>query len=152
MLAEERGFRIRNREGVLRNAAPVEAQQGGGVANVEGAQHHQVEEAEHRHVDADSDGQHQDGGHREAGRLAQHAGGVANVLREAVDPGPAPGLARLFAQVECVAQIAAALARRHFAMEFQVVGQFTVEAAAVQQIAQAAEELHDGPQAVRRTA
>ena len=74
----------------------------------------------------------------EAGRAAQHAERVLQVLRGTFEPGPAPGVARFFAKVKFVRE-GAAFAGGHFAMELHIAGEFTVEAAAVQQVAQTSE-------------
>src|ERR1022692_2796785 len=60
------------------------------------------------------------------------------------DPSPAPRVARFFTEVERVAEVAPTMASRHFAMDFHVIGQGPVEASAVQQILQAAEEIAHG--------
>jgi hypothetical protein len=144
VFAVERHFGIHEIIRVALGRGAVESQQGGGIAHRQRAQEHEVEEAKSGEVHADAEGQHQDRHGREGGRLAQHARGVAEVLKKAGDPGPAPGIARLFAEEERVAE---ALARSfgagplagpgaggHFAMKFHVAGQLPVEAAAVQQI------------------
>ena len=137
--AKEGGLRIGDGKRVLVDATPVEAQQRIGLAHVDGPPDHEIEEAKDGYVEPDADGEHEEGRRREGRRLAEHSHGVAKVLAEAVDPGPAPRIASRFAEVERVAEGHVALAARHFAMKFEVLGEFLVEAATVQQITQATE-------------
>ncbi len=102
--------------------AALEAHERSGVADRDELQDHHVEQAEGGDIDADADGQDEDSGDGEAGGAAQGAGGVGEVLEEAVDPGPAPGFAGLFAEAGGVAEGAAggggvSLALLHFAVE-----------------------------------
>ena len=118
----------------------MESHQRRRIAYVERPQHHQVEETEGRDVDADADGQHRHRRQREPRRLAQHAHGVAQVLPQPVNPRPAPGIPRVLAQLEIVAEVVAARARRHLAVELHVVGQLAFELPAVEQIIQPAKK------------
>ena len=130
---------------VLLGRLALESQQRVRVAHRQRTQHDQVQEAEGGDVGADADGQHHDRGEREPRRAPQHPGGVAQVLAQPVDPRPAPRRPRVFAKAHGVAQPRAAGARRHLAMELEVVGQLLVEAAAVEEITKATEQLgHEG--------
>ena len=68
-------------------------------------QQHAVDDAEHRRVGADAQGEdtHHRGG--EAGLAAQPAGGVAHVPPEVVQPAPAPDVARAFPNQRRIAQL-----------------------------------------------
>ena len=60
----------------------------------QGMQECGVNNAEDRSCRTNAEGDRQDGDGGESGRLAQHAQGVANVLREVVPPKPAVGLVK----------------------------------------------------------
>ncbi len=141
IVAKERHFGIRQDECVRLGRSAMKAQQRGRLADIQRAQHHEVEKAECGDVDTGADGEHQNRHQREAGRFPQQAGGIAQVLQATVDPGPAPGVAGFLAQVERVAERHAALADGHLAVKLQVGSQLGIEAAAVQQISQAAQKL-----------
>ena len=73
------------------------------------------------------------------GERSKNAGGVAQILKEAIEPSPAPGFAGLLAHAQRVAEVVAARARGHLAMEVHVVLELGVEAAAIDEITDAAE-------------
>ena len=58
---------------------------------------------------ANSRCQHEHGGDGEAGGVAEHAGAVREVLSQAVEPGPAPDFASVFAQAQVAAEFGATL-------------------------------------------
>src|ERR1035437_7860565 len=117
----------------------MESQQRAWIADIERPSDHQIEEAEDCYVGADTDGEHQYRHEREAGRLSQHSRRVANILAEAVDPCPAPSLARFLAEAQRVAEVPLAFASGHFTMKYHVVSQFPIEAATAQKIPETAE-------------
>ena len=96
------------------------------MRNRQRLQSHHVEEAERRHVDPDTDRQNRHGYQCETGRPGHYADCVAQVLTETVDPGPTPGIPCLLAQLQHVAEVIAAFAGGHFAMELHVILQFAV--------------------------
>ena len=87
----------------------MESNQGSRIAHRQRPQDHQVEEAESRHVDPDSDSQHQNRRDGEAGRFSQLTGRVPEILETTVDPGPAPGVTRFLPQAEGIAEMPAPL-------------------------------------------
>ena len=116
------------------------------IADRQGLERNHIEDRECRYVDADADGKHENGQKGETGRAAEGTRGVAQILKEAIEPGPAPGLLRLFAHAQGVAEVIASGIGGHFAMEVHVVLEFGIEAAAIDEIADAAVEFaHDGP-------
>ena len=86
------------------------------------------------------------------GERARMRDAIVKILEEAVEPGPAPGLAGLLAHAEHVAEVVAACAGGHLAVEFHVGLEFGIEPAAVEKIRNAAPEFAHGEAsyAVRR--
>src|SRR6185437_6062224 len=69
------------------------------------AKENRVNERENGSVGADAESERQYGDRSESGRLAQHADGKAQILREVFEPGPAPRIVAGFAQREKVAEM-----------------------------------------------
>src|ERR1700722_16413045 len=99
-----------------------------------------VEEAERRGVHANANRKHQNSRRREAWRPHQRPRSIAQILLTTFDPGPAPGLARIFTQPKGIAKVSSPIARHHLAMKLHIVLQFLIELVTVKQIAQTAEE------------
>ena len=55
--------------------------------------------------DADAQNQNQHRREGKAGGIAKHAGAVCQILMQTIESGPAPDLARVFAQAQFVAEI-----------------------------------------------
>ena len=104
-----------------------------------GLEHIPVEESKGGDVDTDADRQHQHGCAGEGGRAEDHASGVAEILDQAIEPGPAPGFAGLFVEMCPIAKIAARFrassAIGHFTMEGHFGFEFAVTAIAVHEVA-----------------
>src|SRR4051812_45862408 len=85
--------------GSLRRLA-LEVTQRAWLGHRQRPQDHKIEKTESRYVDADTERQHEHCGQREARGPSQHASCVSEVLRKAIDPGPAPGISRFFTQTK----------------------------------------------------
>jgi hypothetical protein len=93
-------------------------------------QHQAADDAEDRGGNADADRQHR---HRRNGERAvadeQRARGVTEILREIVEPAPAPDVARIFAKLQRVAE--ARGGPHHVAVRFHLAPQIGLDAAAI---------------------
>ena len=81
--------------------------------------------------------QNQHGGQGEGASIAEHASAVGQVLTQAIEPGPAPDLARVFAQAQVIAEMRPAVWRQLLAVVGHLLGHLTLEAAAIPEIRKA---------------
>jgi hypothetical protein len=93
---------------------------------------HSIDHTEYRGVCADAESEGEDGDSREARGLAQHARAVANILRQVLEPFPAPRDAAFFLLVRCVAKPAPSsgpsFVCRHAGLELFLLPQFQMQA------------------------
>ena len=91
-----------------------------------------IDDAENRGRRSDAQGNRQDGDGAEAWRFAQHAQTVAGVLRQVLEPFPAPRYVTFLLQVRCVAEPAtgcgSSITLRHSGLELFVLAQFQMQA------------------------
>lgn len=118
----------------FRPAKPVavKSHERGGVLHRHRLKRGHVHQVEEREIEADADGQDEDGGDGECRRAPQDARGVPHVLNEAIEPAPAPGVARFFAEPEHVAERAAVA--HHLAMRRHLGLELPLDAGAIEQI------------------
>ena len=83
---------------VLLHAGLVEHQQPVRVMERQRPQQHAAHHGEQRHVGADAESHDQNCDQRKSRRAPQRARGVAQIAQQRLNPGPAPGGARLVAQ------------------------------------------------------
>ena len=74
------------------------------------------------------------------GCIAEHAGAVGQILMQTIEPGPAPHLARVFAQAQIVAEIRPLVGRHQLAMVGHLFGHLPFETAAVPQVRNTSEQ------------
>ena len=105
-LLHDRGQRgVRNELfGLLEADRLGDAHDGAGVRIRQRPDQHAVDDAEHRHIRTDPQGEHQHDGGREPGTTPHGAGRVAQVSPQVVQPAPAPHIARAFTDQHRVAQ------------------------------------------------
>src|SRR5579862_6175541 len=109
------------------------------IAHRQEAKHKKIKQGKAGYTYANPDGQDSDRGQRKTRRAPQYPRGIAQVLKEPVDPRPSPRFTRLLAQPQRIAEILPPLTSSHLAMELHIVFQLAVEAAMKQQIAKTAE-------------
>jgi hypothetical protein len=93
-----------------------------------------VDETEHAGVDAEAEGERDDGGQREPRTVAERPPREARVMHQVVEPPPSPGIARLFPQPQ---HVAGGRRPAHLgAMRLHLPAQFILPRAAPEQVAE----------------
>src|SRR5687767_4114397 len=97
------GFPQRNGEMIV--AADGEADQAMRIGHGKRTKHERVDDAEDRGVGADAERERKNSGDGEAARGHKIAPAVAKILRDRIEPTPAPGVAAFFAKARDVAEL-----------------------------------------------
>src|SRR6185295_3123199 len=101
---------------------------------------HHIECGERRDRSANADREDEERGRCKSRRRTHRPERVPHILVETIEPHETPGFARVLAQSQRIAERHTAALLRHLAVKRHLVRQLVVEAAAIEQIVDAAQE------------